>query len=110
MNWRPGELDQLITIKREVLTSDGLGGQNVALVDLVVGLWAKVKPMSGSEAEKFDKLNASMLNTFVVRYRDDVREDDRIIWGGEQYNIRSIAKAGSRELYTVITAERGVAQ
>jgi SPP1 family predicted phage head-tail adaptor len=110
MNWRAGELDQLITIKREVLTPDGMGGQDVSLIDLAADIWAKVKPLSGNESQRFDKLNAEMSNTFVVRYRDDVREDDRILWHGDQYNIRSIAKAGSRELYTVMVAERGVAQ
>jgi SPP1 family predicted phage head-tail adaptor len=110
MNWRPGELDQLITIKREQLASDGMGGETVTLVNLAADIWAKVRPMSGNESERFDKLNATMTNTFVVRYRDDVREDDRIVWGGDEYNIRAIEKAGSRELYTVMMAERGVAQ
>lgn len=110
MTYRSGELDQLITIKREQLSDDGMGGQELTLTDLAVDVWAKVRPMSGSESQRFDQLNATMTNTFVVRYRDDVREDDRIVWGGEEYNIRAIQKAGSRELYTVMMAERGVSQ
>jgi len=108
--WRPGELDQLIDIKREALTTDDMGGSTIVLTNIAADLWAKVSPMSGNEAERFDKLNATMTNRFVVRFRDDVREDDRIVWDGEEYNIRSIEKAGSRKLYTVMYAERGVAQ
>lgn len=108
--WRPGELDQLIDIKRMVKTSDGYGGDTVALSYVVTGLWTKVRPMSGKEAERFDKLNAEFTNLFVVRFRDDIQEDDRIVWDGDEYNIRTIQKAGSRSLYLEIYADRGVAQ
>jgi SPP1 family predicted phage head-tail adaptor len=109
MNIRPGELDQKITIYREVLSADGFGGQNVALTVLVDSTWAQVRPMSGRESERFDKLNAEMTNLFAIRYRSDIREDDRIKWGDEYYNIRAIMKSGGRKLYLEIYAERGVA-
>jgi SPP1 family predicted phage head-tail adaptor len=109
MNIRPGELDQRISILRETLSDDGFGGQNVALAVLSKTTWAHVRPMSGRESERFDKLNAEMTNLFVIRYRSDVQENDRIEWLSEQYNIRAVMKSGPRKLYLEIYAERGVA-
>lgn len=109
MKYRPGELDQRIDIKREVLVSDGLGGQDERLENIATCISAHSRNLSGSESERFDKLNATSLNMFVVRYRNDLREDDRIFWNGESYNIRHIPSNGGRKLYTEIIAERGVA-
>ena len=108
-NYRPGELDQRIIIRREVLTDNGMGGQDIDLKIIANCISSHVRQLSAKESERFDKLNATGINLFVVRYRNDVREDDRIEWGGEEYNIRSVTKNGGRKLYTEIFAERGVA-
>jgi len=110
MNWRPGELDQLINIVRPVSVGDGVGGREVTLSNIATDLFAKAKPLSGSEGENSGKINASFSMMFVVRFRDDVKEDDRIFWSGDYYNIRQIQKSGTRELYSIYIAERGVAQ
>ncbi len=110
MTFRSGELDQLITIIRDAEADDGMGGQDLTPSNVVVDLYAHVRPLSGSETKKFEKLNATFMNLFVVRYRDDILETDRILWNGEEYNIRSNPKAGARKLYIEIFAERGVAQ
>jgi head-tail adaptor len=60
--------------------------------------------------ERFDRVNASAMYLFVIRYRTDVEESDRILWKGEFYNIRYIAQGTGRALYLEIDAERGVAQ
>jgi len=105
----PGELDQLIDLKREVLVSDGVGGDSLNIVNIQLGVWAKVRAMSGKEQERHDQLNSYAMVTFIVRYRNDLRHDDRIIWNGQGYNIRYIEPASSRDLYRVIQAEMGVA-
>lgn len=110
MSFRPGELDQLITIEREQLTDDGTGGQDLEWVTVVTDLWAKVRPLSGNEQERYDQVNAMAMATFVIRYRDDLLPTDRIVWNGEPYNIRYIPPVSGREMYLAINAERGVAQ
>jgi len=109
MRWRSGELDQRIDIKRETLSGDGIGGEVVTLTDVACGLWAKVAAISGAESERFNKLNATHMLKFVIRYRDDLRDDDRIIWNGHAHNIRVINPESGRNLYLEIVAERGVA-
>lgn len=109
MKWQPGELDQRVTIVRETLASDGQGGSTLSL-STVATVWAKVIARSGHERMYDDRLNAEAGYTFVIRWRSDVREDDRLSWRGQDYNIRAIAQDGGRKLYLEIDAERGVAQ
>lgn len=110
MPYRPGELDQLIIIQRETQVDDGMGGQTVTLTTLVADLFAKARALSGKESERYDQLSATAMVTFIIRYRDDLQHDDRIVWNGDTYNIRYIAPASGRDLYLSIEAERGVAQ
>lgn len=109
MAFKSGELDQVILIQREVLASDGMGGQTVSLTNVAVDLPAKARALTGKEFARYDQLNASAMTVFVIRYRDDLREDDRITWNGEAYNIRYIPPISARELYRTIEAEKGVA-
>jgi SPP1 family predicted phage head-tail adaptor len=108
--YRPGELDKLITIQRGTETDDGMGGKTIAWNAVVSDLWAHVRPRTANEQERFDKLNATAVYLFVIRYRSDLLESDRIVWDGVEYNIRSILTKGGRSMYLEIEAERGVAQ
>jgi SPP1 family predicted phage head-tail adaptor len=107
--YHPGEMNERIQIIRETRASDGAGGQTLSLTTLA-SVWAHVRPRSGREMERFDRVNASAMYLFVIRYRTDVEESDRILWKGEYYNIRYIAQGTGRALYLEIDAERGVAQ
>lgn len=106
--YRPGELDQRITIKRETLSNDDMGGDTISLAT-VATVWALVKADRGSESEDWDQVNANHTYRFVIRYRSDIRDDDRIEWNGYTFNIRSINDNGGRKMYLELFAERGVA-
>lgn len=107
--FRPGELDQKCDFLREVRTSDGMGGVELSTENIQQNVWTKVRPLSGKESERFDKLNAEELTLFVTRYRTDIEEDDRIVWEGVGYNIRHIPRKSTRSMYSEFYAERGVA-
>lgn len=110
MTFRPGELDQLITITRESEGDDDMGGQDVIPVPVATDIWAKARPLTGREFERYDQVNATAMVAFVIRYRSGIRANDRIEWNGEKYNIRYIPPVTGRALYMVIEAEKGVAQ
>ena len=103
-----GELDQRVMIQAENKTADGIGGNSSEWVD-VKEVWAKARSGGGSEKEENDALMASATVTFIIRNRA-ITEQNRIIWNGQNYNIRKINKLGSRKLYLSIESERGVAQ
>lgn len=108
---RPGALDQRIAIKRETLTPGPMGGQTVALATAFTA-WARVKPSTGTEQDRADRLVASASIIFTIRNHDGrtVREADRIEWQGIDYNVREVRTTGGRSMYLDIIAERGVAQ
>lgn len=109
--WRPGELDQVIDIRRESATDDGYGGQDITLSTLI-STRAKVVPRSGREQFFSDQIESKADYMFVIRNRADVeiKEKDRILYNGEEYNIDYISRAGNRPLYLEVFAIRGIAQ
>lgn len=78
----PGELDQLISIQRETRVPDGMGGVDIQIIDIATNLWAKARALSGTEALRHDQVTAIALVRFIIRNRDDLKEDDRIVWNG----------------------------
>lgn len=108
--FRPGELDEKIEFYENVRVDDGMGGVSLTPQAIESDVWAKVRPLTGKETERFDKLNADELTLFVTRFRTDIEEDHLINWGGESFNIRHIPKKSRRSMYSEYYAERGVAQ
>lgn len=109
---RPGELDQRIEYQRVTgRTPDGMGGFTQT-VETLAGAWAKVQAKGGREQSIADRLDASAVVVFRVRVRPDLglKENDRIVWKGQSYNIRVIEDVGDRVMYWDVLAERGVAQ
>ena len=108
--YRVGELDKLISVQREVRTSDGMGGDTVTPTTVVADLWAHVRPKSGKETGAQGGVEARAVYLFVIRNRSDLKESDRLVWDGQTYNIRAILSRGARSMYLEIDAERGVTQ
>lgn len=106
-----GKLDQRITFERLTPKDDGIGGQTVTWLPLlsVPRVWANVAAKAGREAMVGDRMTASASYVFTVRYRADVTEKDRIIWGGQAHNIRTVMRQSGRDQYLKIETERGVA-
>jgi len=106
-----GRLDQRITFQRQTDTADGVGGTVKTWADLssVPSVWANVVAKSGREAMNDGRMQASYVSVFTVHNRADILETDRIMFGGTPYNIRGIRREGTRNLFLVIEAERGVA-
>ena len=109
MSFRPGELDQQITIERSTSVSDGMGGNTITWATTFTP-WALVRPLSGSEKVDFERVQGEARYLFVVRYPIDIKDEDRILWEGDYYNIRVRKKPKGRDLYMQMEGERGVAQ
>lgn len=102
-----GELDQRVTFRRESKTDDGIGGSVTTWTDIAT-VWAKVRPMSGSEREHSDRLNATANYLIVIRARDDIDESCIAVWKGTQFNIR-FARDQPRSRFVALETEKGVA-
>lgn len=106
-----GRLDQRVTLQSPTRTADAAGGFTAAWGNLTSTpvVWARVEPKSGSESMSDDRMNAASMYQFTIRNRSDVDERMRIVWLGENYNVRSVLREGPRPLYLTIEAERGAA-
>lgn len=105
-----GYLDQRVTFQAQNLSPDGTGGFTEAWADFgdTPTVWAHVKPLRGREVIQEGSDAAVAEYRFIVRYRADVVEADRIVWNGSAYNIRQVMRTSGRELFLQIIAERGV--
>lgn len=101
-------LDQRITVLREVLTPDGMGGHHVDAEPLAE-IWAHLEPLTGQERAAFGGLVASALYRCVICRRTDLRPDDRILWRGHAFNIRAVPPVAPRQRFMELQIELGVA-
>jgi SPP1 family predicted phage head-tail adaptor len=107
-----GKMDQMITFQRQVSAEDGIGGTTRTWANFEANacVWAEVKTRVGREVMVEGRMTAQSPTTFRIYNRDDVTELDRIVWGGEAYQIRNIVRHGGRKLFLEIDAQRGAAQ
>jgi len=104
----PGELDQRINIEEEVATPDGMGGTTTAW-QLVAAVWAKVRPLTGTERTAAAQVESPAKYAVIMRNRD-ISENQRLKWvsnGNRLLNIRFIGRE-QRAQYIKIEAEMGV--
>ena len=104
-----GELDQKVAIRRATLEPDGCGG-NYKVWSTVATVCAHVRPSSGGETTRYDRVNAEAMYRFVFHNRPGLLESDKLVWNGVDYNIRFIHRRTCRNLYLEVDAQRGVAQ
>ena len=106
---RIGRLDQRVTFQSNTSTSDGMGGQTKGFADFTTTptVWANILPLAGGEKEDFGGVNASGRYLITIRNRADINENDVMVWNSENYNIRNVRRAGTREAYLKFEATRG---
>jgi SPP1 family predicted phage head-tail adaptor len=106
--YRIGELNQRIKIERDTPVGDGMGGQDKA-PHVLLTLWAKVRNKSVRELLASQQIAAVATVVFVIRWRNDLKPSDRIIWKGIRYNIVGPLDSNNRQPFMEIEAVRGVA-
>lgn len=106
--YRPEELTECVRFLRETSTPDGSGGFQLSFAE-VANVAAMVRPMSGRERENANMIQSSANYLVVIRYRDDIRENDILEWRGRKMNIRFVKDRGPRAIFLEIEAEAGVA-
>lgn len=108
MSFRAGELTELITIREEVISPDGAGGESVIWQNLVK-LYAHVRPLTGRESQGSDRTEATAGYLVVFRARTDITEKNKVVWRTREMNIRFVRDRKPRSLYLELECDRGVA-
>lgn len=109
---RIGELDQFITFEEEQGGDDGYGGAGAQNWTTHAQVWARVRPVRGTEGDREGAVRAT--STYMVEVWQDglenLTEAMRIVWGSVTMNIREIRRPTERKLMMRIIAESGVTQ
>jgi len=105
----PCDLNRKVELQELVTTPTDTGGFTQSWVK-VADLWAKIKNTSGSELLHADQLGETAFSNFTVRYRANIDEVMRLVYRGNEYQIRHIDNIEEADLWLVIKGERGVSQ
>ena len=91
-----GYLNRLITFERKATTTNATGNEEDTYSALFTA-WASVQPMRGKETTQANELVASNFLIFKCRYDSRPNPKDRILYGSDYYDIKTVIELGYRE-------------
>ncbi len=94
---RRGELDRSITFVKPVYSRGGANQDKIESwtpIDEYPTVFARKREMNGRELVVNDQIKFMQNTEFVVVYREDISETNRIVWNNRVYEIVSIAEMG----------------
>lgn len=105
----PGKLHERVTIQQVTgTTTDSLGGQTAgswADVSVTPNVWARIERLGSPERVAQDQLGAPSQYRVTLRYRDDVTEGMRLLWGSRTLTLTSAPEVvGERTQYITVMA------
>ena len=89
-----GEMNRRVMLQYRTEIDDGYGGKTFEWFDHAA-VWAKVEPLSGSEYFKAHQTQVEVTHRVTMRYRADVDEKMRIVYGEKILEIESILDVDS---------------
>ena len=101
-----GKLRTPVVFEQAQTTQTGLGS-TVTWVP-VLSTRAYVKPVSGTERYRADRLEATTQVRIFIRYTDLITTADRVTYKGKALQIRAIINLEERDKWLEIFAEDGV--
>ncbi|WP_195238467.1 phage head closure protein [Clostridium perfringens] len=106
MRINPRELRHKIEVQREI---DGTDKENrpVPKWTTILKIKSKVINVGGEELEIANGVGVKFAKTFYIRFRRsiEIKESDRILYKGKQYNIRYINDIEEKGRYLEIKTE-----
>jgi len=105
-----GSLDRRITFQQKVFSVDAsnqkkiTGWENISVNPTV---YASVDEVNGSEAIQAEQLNGLKTSTFIIRYREDLSSENRIIYNGEKFDMRPPLEIGRKQYLKIIAISGG---
>jgi SPP1 family predicted phage head-tail adaptor len=100
---KAGDLDQRITL--QALSEVNESGELVQSYATKAIVWAKLISWKGTEALEAARVNAREYIRIGIRYRDDVNDTWRVLWGGRTYGIIHLDRTGRRKGELWVTVE-----
>lgn len=99
-----GKMREKITIQKKTVQTDELGGITETWADYKT-VWAKVEEVKADLRIIAERGNMKRTFRITIRNRDDIDENDRIIYRGMTLKIVGIRVTDTQRRYLEITAE-----
>ncbi len=107
---RRGEMDRKITFIQRVIGSNSTNEDDITGWEKVESnpcVWAKVTQKAGREVVVAEQIQSIINTSFVVDWRSDITEENRVVLDTKVYNILTINEhEESRKGYLFLQSER----
>lgn len=102
-------MDRQLTIIKKVVVGNSTNEDEISSwteIDNHARVWGKIDQRPGREVVIADQIQSIINTTFVIDWRDDITEENRIVMDTKVYNIISISiDESSRKGYLFLNAE-----
>lgn len=71
-------------------------------------VWAQITPTSSSESINGLQLNASTTHAVLIRYREDVQANHRVLFGSRVLNIQGVRNLDETNIATGLTCQEAI--
>ncbi len=99
-----GQLRERLALEKPVSVSDGAGGVTTTWT-LTATLWAHMAPSGGNESQIADHLDGVVTHTVTMRYRDDIRNGDRLRLGPRIFRVLAAHDADETGRFLICRVE-----
>ena len=93
-----GTLTDRIVLKRKITTDEDEGGETVAYSTLAT-VWARVRSLGTRQSLESDARGQSVSHSVVMRFRQDLKAGDRIVYRGHDLEVLGTADLNGRRAY-----------
>ena len=93
-----GTLTDRVQFKRREMAGEDEGGHVVLFVP-VSSLWARVRSLTGRQGTSADGRAVEISHAVVLRFRNDIRPGDRLVYRGRNLDVVSAADLNGRRAY-----------
>jgi len=97
----PGLMDRQIELQRVTVTKSPGGAPSQSWAKLA-DIWAQVVPVSGNEVMKFQREVSQQVAKFRIWFYPGLTAKDRIVYGGQNWDILHIAEVGRGEAMEIL--------
>lgn len=70
-------------------------------------LWARVRPLRGTEALRLGQQLNGMVYEVTIRFRSDVSGSNRLTWQGKTLNVQQVLPDENKEFLTLYALDSG---
>ena len=104
----PGKLRRYLTLQEPSNSKDAYAGNQVTWTTRAT-VWGSVEPLSDRERFFSQQLQAVTVHRIAIRYRKDIRQDWRILYGTRIFRILGIRNMEERNVELELTCEEEAA-